>query len=559
MTEAFSDESKKQSSFNLFEGWIKGNKENSIREKIEGNDDQDDSEDESNKDVFEAVQPNDENGKASGDEKKGGGGWNAWVDTFKKLTAPTEDDGQAVQSLVEKAREFQQGVSRDSESDTSGKPQDGLQKLQSEFQMVFKQMEASFGEDIDFKLFNPISFNYFLEKDESIKTPSWKRRKHRFLDELDFKKVFSLHDALYLAEASYLDSLEDITEALEDYKGASYLLVYCQTEAEPREPAHFIAIKKGKPKQTGLFPWQKEDVLEILMVVRGTKEISDMLSDCLLESREYCDGMAHDGVCQSGLYLVEKHTEFLEHLLEESGRSSIRLSLIGHSLGAGAASIACIEFNKHEKIEATCIGFGCPALLNKELSEKWESKITTVVCDADCVPRMSKSTASNLLLDVMSNDWTDGALRDVKQLIDVLQINIPFELPQDKVKETLDWVTDYLSKEIKPGIEKIAKERSEVELYPPGKCIHMFRNGQGVSMHYVPCDFFHEFDVCYSMVDDHLIPSGYNRLLYEFARQQHKDSTFSFRNDVNALRAERHRRPKKESSAENNEDGDKES
>ena len=535
----------KKSSFNLFEGWKLGKKEPSLREKIfdSNNDEEDDDENASSGNVFEALQPNTENNKKEANKKEGGG-WSSWVDTFKRLTSADQDDGTKLEALVEKARTFHKNA--DSKQAKTAGQQDGMKKLQEEFRLVMDQMKASFGDDIDVKLFNPISLQYFLEKDERVKTPSWKRRKHRFLEELELEKVYSLHDALYLAETSYLDSLDDITQAVEDYKGSSYILVYCETTAGPREPAHFIAIKKGKPKQNGIFPWQKENVLDVLMVVRGTKEISDMLSDCLLESREYCGGLAHDGVCQSGLFLVEKHAEFLEHLLAESGRESIRLSLIGHSLGAGAASIACIEFNKHEKIDATCIGFGCPALLTKDLSKEWESKITTVVCDADCVPRMSKNTVSNLLLDVMSNDWTDAALDDVKQLIDVLKLNIPFELPQDKVDDALGWITDYLSNEIKPGIAKISKDRSQAQLLPPGKCIHLFRDGQGVSMYYVPCEFFSEFDVCYTMVDDHLIPTGYNRLLHDVARQRNNDSTFFFRNDVNALRVEKHRKTNKE-------------
>jgi hypothetical protein len=55
----------------------------------------------------------------------------------------------------------------------------------------------------------------------------------------------------------------------------------------------------------------------------------------------------------------------------------------------GAAAIACIEFNDNPKIEASCIGFGCPALLDEKQSEKWKDKILTVIDDADCVPRMS--------------------------------------------------------------------------------------------------------------------------------------------------------------------------
>lgn len=529
------DKVPKKPSFHLFGGWEKGESQRALSKEV-----LEEEEEEPGEDIFSAVQPG-----QNKEEKRGG--WSVWADAVQNLLSARNEDSKALENLVDKARTFQTNAAKNDEAEGE---KDDLKIIENEFKMVFDQMEASFDKDIDLKLLNPLSFNYYLEKDMSKKTPCWKRRMHRFMDEFEFDKVFALHDALYLAEASYLDSVEDITKALDDYKSASYLLVFCQTEAEPREPAHFIAIKKGKRKQTGPFPWQKENVLEILMVVRGTKEISDLFSDCLLESREFRGGFAHDGVCQSGLYLVEKHTEFLKHLLEESGRESIRLSLIGHSLGAGAAATACIGFNDVPVIDATCVGFGCPALLTKELSKEWEGKITTVVCDSDCVPRMSKNSVNNLMMDIMANDWTDLALEDVKLLVHVLQVNLPFELPQDKVEEIFGWVGDSLSQNVKPDIEKVEKERADIQLFPPGKCIHMYRNGEGVSMQYVPCDFFNGFDVCYTMVDDHLIPSGYNRLFHEVARQKNRDSTFFFRNDVNALRKEKHLRPQKEEPAQ---------
>jgi Lipase (class 3) len=531
-SEAFDDKSKKESSFNLFEGWKRGEKGNNsfFRDNLK-----------------EPVKENEENGieqvLSEDEEKKNAdhnkGGWSGWVDTLQKLTGSNVDNGKSVQALVEKARSFhpsREGSNATSDGDVN------LDKLQDEIKLAVYQISASFGDGmIDMKLLNPISFNYYLEKDESIKTPRWKRRRHRFLDEVDAKTMYGLHDALYLAEASYLDSVEEIGKAVAAFQGDPYEMIYCSCEAQPRQPAHYIAIKKSAPKRTGPFPWQNENVLELVLVVRGTKEIYDMLADCMLESREYDGGLAHDGVCQSGLFLVEKHTEFLEHLLDESGRGCIRLSLIGHSLGAGAASIACIEFNKHPKIEAKCIGFGCPALLSKKLSEAQTSTITTVVSDADCVPRMSKATVSNLILDVMANDWTEQAMGDVRELLNVLKINIPFQIPNNKLKDAIGWVQDYLNNDTKPCIAKVTKERSVVELFPPGKIIHMFRDGVGVSVHYVNCDFFDQFDVCRTMVGDHLVPTGYNRLLHDFIRQQTKDSRFFFRNDVNALRAERHR------------------
>jgi Lipase (class 3) len=89
-----------------------------------------------------------------------------------------------------------------------------------------------------------------------------------------------------------------------------------------------------------------------------------------------------------------------------------------HSLGAGAASIACIEFNENhsESIEAHCIGFGCPALLNSELSERWKKNITTVVNDSDMIPRMSGATVANLVVDLLEFDYTVYAMDDVREV-----------------------------------------------------------------------------------------------------------------------------------------------
>ena len=60
---------------------------------------------------------------------------------------------------------------------------------------------------------------------------------------------------------------------------------------------------------------------------------------------------------------------------------------MGHSLGAAAASIAAMELKEHEEwMTVDALGFGCPSLLSKELSESAKDYITTVVADADVVP-----------------------------------------------------------------------------------------------------------------------------------------------------------------------------
>ena len=72
---------------------------------------------------------------------------------------------------------------------------------------------------------------------------------------------------------------------------------------------------------------------------------------------------------------------------------------------AGAAAIAAIELNDDKRIEVEAIGFGCPALLSRELSEQTKDYITTVVADDDVVPRLSAATAINAMVDVTEYDY----------------------------------------------------------------------------------------------------------------------------------------------------------
>jgi hypothetical protein len=266
---------------------------------------------------------------------------------------------------------------------------------------VLDQVKDNFV-DCPINKLDPLAFAYFLEGEDARKNPSWKRRLHRFMPSIKMETVYGLHDALYLSQLAYVDTVDEIQAGLDNYKGAKYELAFSTTDGQPHQPAHYIAIKKegkvpGAKADTGsILPsfLTRKTHVEIIMVVRGTKTLDDMFSDAMLEATKYRDGLAHDGVCQSGKYLVQKHSKLLMRILKMSGRDKIKLTLLGHSLGAGAAAIACIEFNDNDKIDATCIGFGCPALLDAKQSEDWKDKIITVVCDSDCVSRMSGATGT---------------------------------------------------------------------------------------------------------------------------------------------------------------------
>ena len=98
----------------------------------------------------------------------------------------------------------------------------------------------------------------------------------------------------------------------------------------------------------------------------------------------------------------------------DAGKASNLLTLLFYLLvfnififvqGAGVASIAAMEFNDSDNIDVEVVGFGCPALLSKDLCEQLDDYVTTVIVDDDVVPRLSAPTVINALLDVMEYDY----------------------------------------------------------------------------------------------------------------------------------------------------------
>ena len=426
-------------------------------------------------------------------------------------------------SIVQTAQDYASGKTSESRNF-----QQAWELFGNFFGDVMDQMKSNF-EHIDFDPFNPIGMMYYVEHEDEIKNPSWKRRKHRFQDALSIDAISELHNALYVSHLSYAGTVEDIQSGLKQFLNNTYELIYSEIEGFPGEPAHFIAVKKEPAQIKGKwFKKPEAGPLEVMMVVRGTKEIGDMLSDGLLDAVDFRDGKAHAGIAKAGKYLVEQHTDLFLKLLDVSKRKSIRMSLVGHSLGAGAAAIAAMELNELDWIKATSIGFGCPALLNLGLSKSTKDFITTVVADSDVIPRMSGATISNMFLDVMSFDWTKKALEDIEMTLEF------FKVPNRE--GLLQWANETMNKNDRPLFSNITKERKPPVLYPPGNCIHIYRDGIGFSGTYTPCSFFDQIDVSRTMVDDHLIPTGYHRAFLDLLRDNTKNLNFDFDHDVMALK-----------------------
>ena len=401
---------------------------------------------------------------------------------------------------------------------------------------AMEQLKKAFGDILD--EINPsiaISLNFFLATEDALKNPSWKRQQHRFYEDVSKEMILEMHDALYLSQVAYMNSLEAIRQELSGFQNNEWELAYGTTDSLPDTPAHFLMLHKRLAPLAGasirsILPWEGKERSELtaVLVVRGTKGLSDVLADTMLMPVGYRNGYAHGGILESGKSLVRKYLPKLKALLEHSGRQKIRLFLVGHSLGAAAAAVAAMEFHDHDWIKVESIGFGCPSLLSLELSEATKDYITTVVADSDIVPRMSGASVANLLLDLLEFDWTDMALEDIEFTLDRASATFPFGqlLPSKEI--VLDWAKGFIEREIKPTLKKKKRKRLSNLLIPPGSCIHLYRDGVGYSAAYTPCSFFTSIDVTRTLIDDHLVVPGYHRAMVTVMRDRENDFNVSF-------------------------------
>ena len=401
------------------------------------------------------------------------------------------------------------------------------------FQESMEQLKNHF-KDVSFEHLSAISVLYFIERMDEVKNPSWKRRKHRYHKQVPIDSIIELHNALYLAQLAYAGSVDVIEAGLHDFLNNTHKLIYATTEGLPGEPGHFIAIRKetGKNKKGLLsklgLKKEEDKPLEVVMAVRGTKELGDILSDTLLDAADFKDGTAHSGVSKSGAWLAAEHLEMLRSLLDASNRKKLKLTLIGHSLGAGAAAIAAMYFNDEDWIDATSIGFGCPALLDLAQSVAVKDYVVTVVTDSDIVPRLSGAVMVNTFLDISSYDWTAKALEDLELVLDWSK------LPNKE--GILKWADSTMSKNDRPFFDEVTKSRVEQVLYPPGTCIHVYRDGVGFAATYTPCFFFDTIDLSRTMIDDHMIPTGYHKAFLDLLRYNRNDLRADFQHDIMGLK-----------------------
>lgn len=207
-----------------------------------------------------------------------------------------------------------------------------------------------------------------------------------------------------IAFAAYANSENEIHHHLESMRGDSVL--EAKWFSEKWRPGYFIC--------------RDMEMDCIVLSVRGSKEVSDFITNLCAETEPFLNGNGHQGIIKSAYNLQSavrsRLASYVEIFKPKNG-----IVLVGHSLGgAVAAALAMIlrsgssenEFDQESEFaralfrSVSCFSFAPPPFINEDLAvESRTMNITTIVNGLDIVPRLSASSLDRLLLLVSRYDW----------------------------------------------------------------------------------------------------------------------------------------------------------
>ncbi|KAL5279792.1 DAGLA.2 family protein [Megaselia abdita] len=175
-------------------------------------------------------------------------------------------------------------------------------------------------------------------------------------------------------------------------------IIYVTYHCDIGETPFFVAIDYNYKK--------------IVISIRGTLSMEDILTDLngenevlpLNESRE--DWLCHRGMLHAALYIKEKLADqkLIEKALERDPSrqtDTYDLVVVGHSLGAGTASILGILLKEtYPSLECFC--FSPPGgLLSLPVVEYTKTFTTSVIVGEDVIPRLGLRQLENLRADLI--------------------------------------------------------------------------------------------------------------------------------------------------------------
>ncbi|BBN10390.1 sn1-specific diacylglycerol lipase [Marchantia polymorpha subsp. ruderalis] len=166
----------------------------------------------------------------------------------------------------------------------------------------------------------------------------------------------------------------------------------------------------------------------VVLAVRGTSHVIDMLLNSGTSPEPFCDGTAHGGFAHASNVLFEQALPHLLKAFEAPGGRDKKLVITGHSMGAAVGAMCGLRLRDRFP-DLECWAFCPPACLSLELARDCAEFTTSFVAAHDLVPRFSLASVENLRERIGRFDWDhaeavardDADWQNIKKALDAMR------------------------------------------------------------------------------------------------------------------------------------------
>ena len=161
----------------------------------------------------------------------------------------------------------------------------------------------------------------------------------------------------------------------------------------------------------------------IMVAVRGTFSMSDVLSDVLATQVLYKEHVIHEGVLASARWVYSKVAPVLRREMASEGG---KILITGHSLGGAVAALLAWLLREDAGLPARAFVFGVPQVTDEALARKMAKFVTGIIHARDIIPMLSQKSVEDLRHQV-----AEAAQTPEEKLLELQAVLANFHLPTE--------------------------------------------------------------------------------------------------------------------------------